>query len=483
MLFNSLSFAIFLPIVFTLFWIVPNKFRWIILLVSSYYFYMSWNAKYVFLILITTVISYVAGLILEKSQSIKIKKATLIMSLVVCLGILFVFKYFNFFLDTITRIFSLFAIQLHPITLKLLLPVGISFYTFQTLSYVIDVYRGNVKAEHHFGKYATFVSFFPQLVAGPIERSSNLLPQMSKEYKFSYEQASYGIKMVAWGLFKKMVVADMLAIYVDTVYNNAKEYSGFATIIAMCFFSIQIYCDFSGYSDIAIGVAKMFNIDLMTNFRSPYYSCSVKEFWSKWHISLSTWFRDYVYIPLGGNRCSKPRYCFNILVTFLISGLWHGANITFILWGAMHGFVQMLETLFIKKKSVRNAQPKLSFRWIVSVAVVFIFCTITWVFFRAATISDALYILGHAFTGIGNFPQYIISGFRSLSIDTIEAIKIGLPIIVLAVFDYFNLKTDCIKVISSKPVVVRWIVYIALIIFAYMFKPVHSGGEFIYFQF
>lgn len=483
MLFNSLDFAIFLPIVFAAFWIIPNRFRWVVLLISSYYFYMSWNAKYVFLIFMTTFISYLAGIILEKVHSKKAKNVTVFFTVAVCIGTLFVFKYFNFFVDTVTDIFSMFAIKLHPVTLKLLLPVGISFYTFQTLSYVIDVYRGDIKAEHHFGKYATFVSFFPQLVAGPIERSSNLLPQINKEFVFSYDQASYGIKMVAWGLFKKMVVADMLAIYVDQVYNNTESFNGFASVIAMCFFSVQIYCDFSGYSDIAIGVAKMFNIELMTNFRSPYFSSSVKEFWSRWHISLSTWFRDYIYIPLGGNRCSKPRYCFNILVTFLISGLWHGANITFILWGAMHGFVQMLETLIKKKKKKSKAPFKFSFKWAFSAIGVFIFCTITWVFFRADTISDAIYILHHSLDGIQNVSQYIFGGLHSLSIDKLAALKIAIPVVILTVFDYCNLKTDSIKAVSSWPLVIRWAVYVAFIMMTYMLKPVHSGGEFIYFQF
>jgi len=294
---------------------------------------MSWNPKYIVLIFMTTVVSYITAIFIEKSESINVKRIYLIIALFVCFGILFIFKYFNFVLNSVTGIFQCLRIPLHPVTLNLLLPVGISFYTFQTLSYVIDVYKGHVKAEHHFGHYATFISFFPQLVAGPIERTENLLPQIKREHIFEYEKATYGLKLMAWGYFKKLAVADVLAGYVDVIYNSPKEFTGFAFLIATFFFTIQIYCDFSGYSDIAVGTAKLLGIDLMANFKSPYFSSSIKEFWSRWHVSLSTWFRDYVYIPLGGNRKGLLRRNFNVLITFLVSGLWHGANWTFILWG------------------------------------------------------------------------------------------------------------------------------------------------------
>ena len=341
MLFNSLSYAIFLPLVFIIYWLLPNKYRWILLLIASYYFYMSWNAKYVFLIFITTFTSYLCAILTEKNR--EHKKLILTITLIVCLGILFVFKYFNFFFESINY---LLGNKLHSISLNLLLPVGISFYTFQTLSYCIDVYRGDIKAEKHFGYYATFVSFFPQLVAGPIERPDNLLPQLRKEKEFDYNKAVYGLKLMTVGFFKKIVVADNLAYYVDMVYNDLSYYQGFALVLAAFFFTIQIYCDFSGYSDIAKGSAKLLNIDLMDNFKTPYFSTTIKEFWSRWHISLSSWFKDYVYIPLGGNRCSKLRHYFNLLATFLVSGLWHGANITFVIWGGIHGLLQILEDIF-----------------------------------------------------------------------------------------------------------------------------------------
>lgn len=333
MLFNSVSYGIFLPIVFILYWLLPHRFRWGLLLVSSYYFYMSWNAKYVALIFITTFVSYVAAILVEKAKTRQGKLRIICLSALICLGILFYFKYFNFISQSFVDLMSLFAIQLNPLTINVLLPVGISFYTFQTLSYIVDVYRGEVKAERHFGHYATFISFFPQLVAGPIERTKNLLPQLKAEHRFDYRQASYGLKLMGWGFFKKLVIADVLAKYVQTVFTSPQEFQGFALVLASVFFSIQIYCDFSGYSDIAIGTAKLLGINLMTNFKNPYFSTSVKEFWSRWHISLSTWFRDYVYIPLGGNRKGVLRRNVNLMITFLASGLWHGTEWTFVFWG------------------------------------------------------------------------------------------------------------------------------------------------------
>ena len=280
MLFNSWQFGLFLPVVFAIYWTLPHKFRWFVILLASYYFYMSWNVKYIVLILFTTIISYFAAIFLEKFHDNQpAKKFILTFTLISCLGVLFVFKYFNFFSESLTKFLSFFAIKLHPMTLKLLLPVGISFYTFQTLAYVIDVYRGVTKAEKHFGVYAAFISFFPQLVAGPIERTNNLLPQIKARHEFNYGQATYGMKLMTWGFFKKLCVADVLAVYVDKVFNDVYNFKGFAFVIAIFFFTIQIYCDFSGYSDIARGCAKLFGIDLMENFRSPYFSASIKEFW------------------------------------------------------------------------------------------------------------------------------------------------------------------------------------------------------------
>lgn len=341
MLFNSLQFVIFLPIVFIIYWAISDKYRWMLLLIASYYFYMSWNPKYVVLIFTTTFVSYMAGILLEKFENIKIKKLILLITLMVCLGNLFFYKYFNFVSESVADVLGIFSIKLNPLTLNVLLPVGISFYTFQTLSYVIDIYKGVVKAERHFGIYATFISFFPQLVAGPIERTSNLLSQIKSKKVFDYDQATYGLKLMAWGYFKKLVIADNLSQYVSKVYDAPQSYTGFTLVLATVFFTLQIYCDFSGYSDIAIGLAKILGVNLMTNFKSPYFSQSVKEFWSRWHISLSAWFRDYVYIPLGGNRVGKVRHVINLMITFFVSGLWHGANWTFLIWGGVHGVAQI----------------------------------------------------------------------------------------------------------------------------------------------
>lgn len=477
MLFNSISYAIFLPIVFILYWALPHKYRWILLFFASYYFYMSWNAKYVFLIFLTTFVSYLASILIEKYQ--KYKKLILTVTLIVCLGVLFVFKYFNFFFETLDTIFNIFKIKLNKITLNLVLPVGISFYTFQTLSYVIDVYRGNIKAEKHFGYYATFVSFFPQLVAGPIERPENLLPQLKEEKKFSYNNATKGLKLMTIGFFKKMVVADNLAYYVDMVYKDLSYYTGFALVLVAIFFTIQIYCDFSGYSDIAKGSARLLNIELMDNFKTPYFSITIKEFWSKWHISLSSWFKDYIYIPLGGNRCSKIRHYFNLLVTFLISGLWHGANITFVIWGGIHGLLQILEDILHIKKNTK----KYSFIWYIRVILVFIIMTFTWVFFRAQNINEALYVFSNMFKGIAHPLSYLRSGIYSFGVKpTYLLVTLTLYLLPLFIYDLLSVNYDCFTLINKQNKVTRYTVYFVIL---FMILLLHYVGEvsFIYFQF
>lgn len=477
MLFNSITFAVFLPLVFVIYWCLPHKYRWVLLLGASYYFYMSWNVKYIFLILFTTAISYGAGLLLGKENREKWRKIIVALTLIICFGVLFCFKYFNFFSNSIVTVFEQFAITLHPVTLNVLLPVGISFYTFQTLSYVIDVYRGTVKPERHFGIYATFISFFPQLVAGPIERTENLLPQIRSEKIFNYKKATYGLKLMAWGFFKKLAIADVIAVYVDTVYETLPTATGGDLLLAVFFFTIQIYCDFSGYSDIAIGTSKLMGIDLMVNFKSPYFATSVKEFWSRWHISLSTWFKDYLYIPLGGNRCSKIRHYFNLVITFLCSGLWHGANWTFIVWGGMHGLIQVLENI-VKKGNYK----KVSSAWkkVLSGMVVFAFCNLAWVFFRAETVADACYVIKNIFVGMTDPSTYFVN---TIGLLKGELLVILLSIGLLGVYDYFSLKTDVIQWISKRNIVIRWCVYIVLIWIIIFRVPVTSGSEFIYFQF
>ena len=479
MLFNSFAFAIFLPIVFILYWALPHRFRWVLLLLSSYYFYMSWNAKYVFLILFTTLISYLAALLLERENDKEKKKWILAGALIVCLGVLFFFKYFNFVSESVTAVLGLFAIRLDPLTLNLLLPVGISFYTFQTLSYVIDVYKKEVPAEHHFGKYAAFISFFPQLVAGPIERTSNLLPQIKAEHKFDYDQATYGLKIMAWGYFKKIIIADTLSKYVSVVYEHPTWHQGFSLVLATVFFAVQIYCDFSGYSDIAVGTAKLLGIDLMTNFKSPYFSQSIKEFWNRWHISLSTWFRDYVYIPLGGSRVGKIRHRINLIVTFMVSGLWHGANWTFVAWGGVHGIAQVLENAMNPKKYRKST----GVFWWIRTAFVFAFCSFAWIFFVSESIGDAFYVIGHLFVGIASPVEYIKSGFTDAGLEIVDFGFLMLSIMILTVYDYMSLKMDVISVISRGKGVVRWAAYVGFAVWVIINLPVANSSEFIYFQF
>ena len=459
MLFNSLSYAVFLPIIFVLYWGGPHKVRWILLLISSYYFYMSWNPKYVVLIFFTTVISYLAALLIEKKEvGSKNRKAILILVSILCLGILFFFKYFNFVSETVYNVMGIFAIKMNPVTLNLILPVGISFYTFQTLSYVIDVYKGDIEAEHHLGKYATFISYFPQLVAGPIERSSNLLPQIKAEQKFSYEQATYGMKLMAWGFFKKMVIADSISQYTGQVYEMPQCFRGFSLVIVVFLFSFQIYCDFSGYSDIAIGTAKLMGINLMTNFKSPYFSQSIREFWSRWHISLS-------------------RNAFNFIVTFLASGLWHGANWTFVIWGGMHGIAQIIEKHF---RTFRNSSS--GFKWACKVVIIFVFCTVAWVFFAANSVSDAGYVLCHMLDGIGDPVTYLRDGFVNLGIGTIRMLILVFSLILLFVYDYVSLNNDCILLIGKKKPIVRMMIYLLFLCIIIFFKA-PAPAEFVYFQF
>ncbi|MBQ7859421.1 MAG: MBOAT family protein, partial [Faecalibacterium sp.] len=331
MLFNSLAYAIFLPLVILAYFAVPHRLRWAVLLVFSYYFYMSWNPELVVLILFTTTVSWSAALLVEKwNDRPALKKAALVISVGLCLAVLFFFKYFNFVSESVTAVCRLVGLPLTAPVLDLVLPVGISFYTFQTLSYVVDVYRGDLAAEHHFGIYALYVSFFPQLVAGPIERAGNLLPQFRVKHSFSTARTTEGLAKIGVGLFKKVVVADYVAPFVNAVYNDLGGCTGLTLIFATCMFAVQIYCDFCGYSEIAVGSAKILGFDLMENFRSPYFARSIREFWRRWHISLSTWFSDYIYIPLGGSRCAKHRHLLNLIITFGFSGLWHGANWTFV---------------------------------------------------------------------------------------------------------------------------------------------------------
>ena len=404
MLFNSLQFLLFFPVVAGLYFTCPKRWRWALLLVASYYFYMCWKPEYVLLILASTVVDYFSGLKMSAAPDKRSRRPWLTLSLSANLGLLFAFKYWNFFADSTRDLLGAFNIFADIPEFSALLPVGISFYTFQTLSYSIDIYRGQLRPERHFGRFALFVSFFPQLVAGPIERASRLLPQLQVEHHFDYERVSSGLRQMIWGMFKKVVVADRLAVYVDAVYSDPSAHQGLPLIAATYFFAFQIYCDFSGYSDIAIGAARVLGFDLMENFRRPYLARTLSDFWRRWHISLSTWFRDYVYIPLGGNRASAARWFSNLAITFLVSGLWHGANWTFVAWGALHGgyLIFAIVTAGPRERLFSNlGLPESSrSRAALDIVVTFHLALVAWVFFRADSLGDAILVFQQSTQGL-----------------------------------------------------------------------------------
>jgi D-alanyl-lipoteichoic acid acyltransferase DltB (MBOAT superfamily) len=450
---------------------------------------MSWNPKYVVLILFTTFVSYLCAIVVEKAKNANKKKIVLVIGIVASLAVLFIFKYLNFTLQAFIDFAKIFSISVHPFTLNLLLPVGVSFYTFQTLSYVIDVYRQKVPAEKNFAIYALYVSFFPQLVAGPIERSSNLIPQFKEKHYFNFEQATYGLKIMAWGFFKKVVVADTFSIYVDKVYNNIGYSTGFAFILATILFAFQIYCDFSGYTDIAIGSAQLLGFKLMKNFDSPYFSTTIKEFWRRWHISLSSWFMEYVYIPLGGSRVKNLRHYFNIAVTFLVSGLWHGANWTFVFWGGLHGCYSIIES-YISKYTNRRSNFEYRKKYLRILIIVFKTCFVfslicfAWVFFRASSISAAFYGIAHCLDGISNPFRYLKYAFWHLNISKAMFAQMSFSLILLILYDGFKAyrKQDPIALISKLKAPIKWGIYSAFIFYIILFGQ-FGASAFIYFQF
>lgn len=455
------------------------------LLLVSYYFYACWNPDLIILIAGTTIITYYCGRAIA-SEKILHKRVYLWLGTGAPLTALFFFKYFNFFGETANAIFRAVSLPVNIASLNIILPVGISFYTFQALSYVIDVYLGKKTVEKHIGIYALYISFFPQLVAGPIERSGSLLPQFYEEHKFVYEDVVFGLKLMVWGFFKKIVVADTLAIYVDRIYGSVTLYRGFSLIVATIFFAIQIYCDFSGYSDIAIGTARMLGFRLMKNFNVPYLSKSIREFWRRWHISLSSWFMDYIYIPLGGSRVSFPRYALNIMITFLISGLWHGANWTFVIWGALHGFYMLAGKLSMPLRNrlyqSLHINEKGTLAVILKTAGTFTLVSLAWVVFRANSVSDAIYVLKNAFTGIQDPIQYVTAARYELGISKYMAGAICFSLGILFAFDAVSTKRDVFDCICRLRPFPRWLIYygiIAVILILGQF----GVSQFIYFQF
>ncbi|RKE97977.1 MBOAT family O-acyltransferase [Ichthyenterobacterium magnum] len=400
MLFNSFSFLVFFVIVFSLYWFVfktHNRYQNLLLLISSYVFYGWWDWRFLSLILFSTIVDFYVGHALGLTIKKKHRRFLLGVSICVNIGLLGFFKYYNFFIDNWVEVWSSLGITMHRSTLQIILPVGISFYTFQTLSYTIDIYRDKINPEKSVINFATFVAFFPQLVAGPIERAKNLLPQFSIQKKFCYKKAMSGLHLIIWGLFKKVVIADTCATYVNVIFDNYEQMNTLSLVLGAVYFAFQIYGDFSGYSDIAVGLSRLLGFDLMRNFNYPYFSRDIAEFWRRWHISLSTWFRDYVYIPLGGSRVSKIKQVRNVFVIFLVSGFWHGANWTFIVWGALNA-VYFLPLLLLSRNrnyldDISISKSFMGLKTIVNIALTFMLTCLAWVFFRSNTVSDAvLYI-------------------------------------------------------------------------------------------
>ena len=484
MTFNSWEFLLFYPIVALLYFALPKKLKWPMLLIASYYFYICYQASLVFLILLTTLISWIASALIERTDNPRVKKTALALTLVVCLGVLFFYKYFNFLSGSVTGLLSLFGVQTPPVVLNLLLPVGISFYTFQTLSYVIDVYRGEIKTERNFFFYALFVSFFPQLVAGPIERPDNLIPQLREAHKWSDSDAVKGAKHMMVGFFKKVVVADLISVYVDSVYNSPEAATGFGVAIATVLFALQIYCDFSGYTDIAIGCARIMGIRLMKNFDHPYIATTIKEFWARWHISLSSWFRDYLYIPLGGSRCSRARHLTNLMIVFLVSGLWHGAAWTYVIWGAIHGVYQIIGNLTAKPR--RALIERLGFSEkslpvvIVRRLITFVLVSFAWIFFRANSISDAFLLVKKLCTGWGSLANTL----GIMELGTVGILTTLASFFILLIIDRMLAYEDTPDGSSMLTKNGAFIYFVWIIMFAWaLLLSKDMTSTFIYFQF
>ncbi|HEY3402076.1 MAG TPA: MBOAT family O-acyltransferase [Ohtaekwangia sp.] len=483
MLFNSLEFAIFFPVVTILYFLLPVKYRWVLLFVASCIFYCFFIPVYILILFLTIGIDYLAGIWIENAIDQKSKKFLLLLSIVSNVGVLAFFKYYNFFVDSINA-FSVPFFQHEIPLLGIILPIGLSFHTFQAMSYTIEVYRGNFKAERHLGYYALYVMYYPQLVAGPIERPQNVLPQLRLAHGFDYDRIRSGLLLMVIGLFKKVVIADRLGEVVDRVFKNPQDFEGATILISLVFFSIQIYCDFSGYSDIAIGASRVMGISLMKNFNAPYLSKSIEEFWSRWHISLSTWFRDYLYIPLGGNRVKVPRWYLNLTIVFLVSGLWHGANWTFVVWGGLHAFYLIVGLItkpwriHVLNRLQINSQHY--FYRAINIAFTFSLVTFAWVFFRSDSLNEASLIIrqvGHKFlTG---------SIARNLELAGLSISRLVLCLSLIAGLigsEYLVSRYKLDESFFKSRALLRWSFYLFIFVMIFFFG-VAGKEQFIYFQF
>ncbi|MCI8464151.1 MAG: MBOAT family protein [Lachnospiraceae bacterium] len=500
MLFNSVSFLIFFPIVVLIYFFIPQRVKYLWLLGASYFFYMSWNPRYALLILASTVTTWGSALLLSKCgkwftrHPQRAEKWCLAGCAALNLGILFFFKYYVFTVESIEKLFSLMGVSVKVPVVDVLLPVGISFYTFQALGYIIDVYRREIPAEKNLLRYALFISFFPQLVAGPIERSKNLMYQIYQPHVFDFQRVKGGLLLMGWGFFQKLVIADRIAILVNDVYGNYHVYSGLQILLATMLFAFQIYCDFAGYSDIAIGAARVMGFTLTKNFKSPYFATTVSDFWRSWHISLTTWFRDYVYIPLGGNRCGKWKKYRNLLLTFAVSGLWHGAGWNFVVWGALNGLYQAAGDLTLPVRT--RLQQRLHIRTqcgsyrLLQGIITFGLVDFTWLFFRAESFTTALRMLWHGINNIGLFSFFnpdTLLGIQTMALSEKNFFVMLLGLAVLLLVDYKKKQNVDFKgTLARQNIWFRWLVYYGLIFVVLIFGiygPEYDASTFIYFQF
>ncbi|MDR6760955.1 D-alanyl-lipoteichoic acid acyltransferase DltB (MBOAT superfamily) [Flavobacterium sp. 2755] len=478
MLFNSINFAIFLPVIFILYWLINKKslqYQNILLLVSSYFFYACWDWRFLFLLIFSTLLDYFTGLKMYNAKNIQIKKFWFWLSISINLGFLGVFKYYNFFAESFAAAISNFGLQVNPWTLKVILPIGISFYTFHGLSYVIDIYKNRISAEKNFIDYSVFVCFFPLLVAGPIERATHLLPQIKQKRTFDYEKAVDGLRQILWGLFKKIVIADQCAEYANQIFNHSNDYSGSTLVVGAVFFAFQIYGDFSGYSDIALGVARLFGIELLRNFAFPYFSRNIAEFWRRWHISLSTWFRDYLYIPLGGSKGGIYNQIRNTFIIFIVSGFWHGANWTFIIWGFLNALYIMPS--IILKNNRNNLDTVAQGKYFPNLKELFTMCltfgltVFAWIFFRAENLEHAWNIISHIFSHtLFTKPEILPKKFLFL-------------LLIFMLIEWIGREQEfaIAKFGTSFPRIIRWGFYYAIVVAIFYFSG--SEQQFIYFQF
>ncbi len=477
--FTSLQYLVFLVISCLVYFILKKKLKMYWLLICSYYFYLCWSPKYSLLMLFSTLITYLSGILISKSKKAKVKKLWVFLAVTINIGILILFKYYSFLIDAINPIINkIFSLTI-PDSLNLLLPIGISFYTFKAISYTIDVYRNDTKVEKNIFRYALFVSFFPEIIAGPIDKSKDLLPQLNKEHKFSWDNIHKGSLLITIGFFYKLVIADRAAIVVNQIFNNLNNYTnggGIYLIVASLLYTMQIYFDFNALSIIAKGSAKILGYDIINNFKLPYFATSIKDFWRRWHISLSSWFKEYLYFPLGGSKKGFIRTQINIMIVFIVSGLWHGAAWTFIIWGTLHGLYQVVENIIFKKRMQNDTLVSK----IVGLIVTFCLVSFAWIFFRANSLYDAWIFIKNLL----NFGMAM--DINLLGMNLLEFIILGIALLVVFILEILSTKIDLIKTFYQKNIILRWSLYYILIFSIIIFGiygPGFSTQEFIYIQF